>query len=87
MRLFRNPQLWLDLAKEIWERNRGQNLQQVAASLAFRPCAGWGRRVGRMGTVVEENLNEYVGGNEFENRYARIKAVAGEGGRGFERIR
>jgi membrane protein len=35
MRLFRNPQLWLALAKEIWERNRGQNLQQVAASLAF----------------------------------------------------
>ena len=35
MRLFRNPQLWLSLGKEIWERNRGQNLQQVAASLAF----------------------------------------------------
>ena len=35
MRLIRNPQLWLSLGKEIWERNRGQNLQQVAASLAF----------------------------------------------------
>ena len=35
MRLFRNPQLWLALAKEIRERNRGQNLQQIAASLAF----------------------------------------------------
>ena len=35
MRLFRNPQLWLSLAKEIWERNRGQNLKQIAASLAF----------------------------------------------------
>jgi membrane protein len=35
MQLIRNPQLWLSLAKEIWERNRGQNLQQVAASLAF----------------------------------------------------
>jgi membrane protein len=35
MRLFRNPQLWLSLGKEIWERNRGQNLQQIAASLAF----------------------------------------------------
>ncbi len=35
MRLFRNPQLWLSLGKEIWERNRGQNLKQIAASLAF----------------------------------------------------
>ena len=35
MRLFRNPQLWLSLGREIAERNRGQNLQQIAASLAF----------------------------------------------------
>ncbi len=35
MRLIRNPQLWLSLAKEIWERNRDQNLKQIAASLAF----------------------------------------------------
>jgi membrane protein len=35
MRLIRNPQLWLSLGKEIWERNRGQNLQQSAANLAF----------------------------------------------------
>jgi membrane protein len=35
MQLIRNPQLWLSLAKEMWERNRGQNLKQVAASLAF----------------------------------------------------
>jgi membrane protein len=35
MRLTRNPQLWLALGKEIWERNRGQNLKQVAASLTF----------------------------------------------------
>ena len=35
MRVIRNPQLWLALAKEIWERNRGQNLKQIAASLAF----------------------------------------------------
>jgi len=35
MRLFRNPQLWLSLIKEIWERNRGQNLKQIAASLSF----------------------------------------------------
>ncbi|ABP34195.1 YihY family inner membrane protein [Polynucleobacter asymbioticus] len=35
MRLFRNPQLWLSLAKEIWERNRGQNLNQIAGGLAF----------------------------------------------------
>ncbi len=35
MRLIRNPQLWLSLAREIWERNRGQNLKQIAASLAF----------------------------------------------------
>jgi membrane protein len=35
MRLIQNPQLWLSLGKEIWERNRGQNLKQVAASLAF----------------------------------------------------
>ncbi|OYW79703.1 MAG: ribonuclease BN, partial [Polynucleobacter sp. 32-46-5] len=35
MQLIRNPQLWRALAKEIWERNRGLNLKQVAASLAF----------------------------------------------------
>ncbi len=35
MQLIPNPQLWRALAKEIWERNRGQNLKQVAASLAF----------------------------------------------------
>jgi len=35
MRLIRNPQLWLALGKELWERNRGQNLNQIAASLAF----------------------------------------------------
>lgn len=35
MCLIPNPQLWLSLGKEIWERNRGQNLQQIAASLAF----------------------------------------------------
>jgi membrane protein len=35
MRLIRNPQLWLSLAKEIWDRNRGQNIKQIAASLAF----------------------------------------------------
>lgn len=35
MQLIRTPQLWLSLGKEIWERNRGQNLKQVAASLAF----------------------------------------------------
>jgi membrane protein len=35
MQLIRNPQLWLSLGKEMWERNRGQNLKQVAASLAF----------------------------------------------------
>ena len=35
MRFVRNPQLWLALAKELWEHNRGQNLNQVAASLAF----------------------------------------------------
>ena len=35
MRLIRNPQLWLSLAKEIWEHNRGQNLKQIAASLSF----------------------------------------------------
>ncbi len=35
MRLIRNPQLWLSLGKEIWDRNRGQNLKQIAASLAF----------------------------------------------------
>ena len=35
MRLIRNPQLWLSLAREIWERNRGQYLKQIAASLAF----------------------------------------------------
>ena len=35
MRPIRNPQLWLSLAKEIWEHNRGQNLKQIAASLSF----------------------------------------------------
>lgn len=35
MRLIRNPQLWLSLAKEIWERNRDQKLNQIAASLAY----------------------------------------------------
>jgi membrane protein len=35
MRVIRNPQLWLSLAKEILEHNRGQNLNQIAASLAF----------------------------------------------------
>jgi membrane protein len=35
MRIFRNPQLWLSLAREIWERNRGQNIKQIAASLSF----------------------------------------------------
>ena len=35
MRIIRNPQLWLSLGKEIWERNRGQNLKQIAASLSF----------------------------------------------------
>ena len=35
MRHFRNPQLWLSLAREIWERNRGQNIKQIAASLSF----------------------------------------------------
>jgi membrane protein len=35
MHLIRNPQLWLSLGKEIWDRNRGQNLKQIAASLAF----------------------------------------------------
>ncbi len=35
MYLFRNPQLWLSLLREIWERNRGQNIKQIAASLAF----------------------------------------------------
>jgi len=35
MRVIRNPQLWLSLAKEIWERNRDQNLKQISASLAF----------------------------------------------------
>ena len=35
MRLIRNPQLWLSLAKEIWEHNRGQNIKQIAASLSF----------------------------------------------------
>ena len=35
MRLFRNPQLWLALARETWERNRGQNIKQIAASLSF----------------------------------------------------
>jgi len=35
MHIIRNPQLWLALGKELWERNRGQNLNQIAASLAF----------------------------------------------------
>jgi len=35
MRIIRNPQLWLSLGKEIWERNRGQNLNQIAASLSY----------------------------------------------------
>ncbi len=35
MRIIRNPQLWLSLGKEIWEQNRGQNLNQIAASLSF----------------------------------------------------
>ena len=35
MRLIRNPQLWLSLAKEIWEGNRDQKLSQIAASLAY----------------------------------------------------
>jgi len=35
MHMNRNPQLWLSLGKEIWERNRGQNLNQIAASLSF----------------------------------------------------
>jgi membrane protein len=35
MRLIRNPQLWLAFGKEIWERNRDQNLNQIAASLSF----------------------------------------------------
>jgi len=35
MRIVRNPQLWLSLAREIWERNRGQNIKQIAASLSF----------------------------------------------------
>ena len=35
MQFISNPQLWRALAKEIWERNRGQNLKQAAASLAF----------------------------------------------------
>ena len=35
MRLIRNPQLWLALGKQLSERNRGLNLNQIAASLAF----------------------------------------------------
>ncbi len=35
MQFIRNPQLWLSLGKEIWERNRGHQLKQIAASLAF----------------------------------------------------
>ena len=35
MRLIRNPQLWLALGKELWERNRGLNLNQIAGGLAF----------------------------------------------------
>lgn len=35
MRLIRNPQLWLALVKGLLERNRGLNLNQIAASLAF----------------------------------------------------
>jgi membrane protein len=35
MRLFRNPQLWLAQARELWERNRDLKLSQIAASLAY----------------------------------------------------
>lgn len=35
MHIFRNPQLWLGLGKELWERNRDQKLSQIAASLAY----------------------------------------------------
>jgi membrane protein len=35
MRLIRNLQLWLALGKQLWERNRGLHLNQIAASLAF----------------------------------------------------
>ncbi len=35
MRIIRNPQLWLALAKELWEGNRDQKLNQIAASLAY----------------------------------------------------
>ena len=35
MRFIRNPQLWLALGKQLWERNRGLNLNQIAAGLAF----------------------------------------------------
>ena len=35
MRRYLYPQLWLSLARELWHRNRDQNLNQVAASLAF----------------------------------------------------
>jgi membrane protein len=35
MHIFRNPQLWLGLGKELWERNRNQKLNQIAASLAY----------------------------------------------------
>jgi membrane protein len=35
MHHIRNPQLWLALGKELWERNRGLNLNQIAGGLAF----------------------------------------------------
>jgi membrane protein len=35
MHIIRNPQLWLALGKELWERNRGLNLNQIAGGLAF----------------------------------------------------
>jgi membrane protein len=35
MQLIRNPQLWLALARELGQRNRHLNLNQVAGSLAF----------------------------------------------------
>jgi membrane protein len=35
MRPFRNPQLWLSLAKELWEGNRDLKMNQIAASLAY----------------------------------------------------
>ena len=35
MHIIRNSQLWLALGKELWERNRGLNLNQIAGGLAF----------------------------------------------------